>query len=337
MKYVKHFKINGIDTHQVACIELNGRPNAATEGYVGLLGIDITSPTHEVYKCVAVNGSIYTWELLSAGMSVLSADISGEGGASKSFPYSNLRIPNNYLIKVGDLILDSEGYLYQIESIGNTSCTATYCHTHLDGNGGDKDYRLQVVDGALQLVTDSGTVMSSVVYAPSTPIIDVTALPSKNIDTKSLYRLTGTMTYVESTDGKSSYNLSMGTTLQNVLVVDGLPSVGREYSDFNGTLHSAQYNAINNYYYNKADGKVYYYDHIDGWVCINDIEGFVINVVNEGETLTAGDNIVNFVYHPGETALYYYDPSKTWIKLMSDKDIGLLLSQVLNRLNNLTN
>lgn len=165
MKYVKHFSINGIDTKQVACIELNGRPNTATEGAVGLLGVDITSPTHEVYKCVAVNGSIYTWELLSAGMSVISAKITGEGGASKSFPYSALLIPDNYLIKMGDLIIDSEGYLYQISSIENESCTATYCGTHIGGiASGDKDYSLVVTDGKLQLVTESGNVISNIDY-----------------------------------------------------------------------------------------------------------------------------------------------------------------------------
>ena len=62
MHYVKQFKINGVDTKQVACIELQGVPNATTEGSLGVLGIDVTSPTHDVYKCVAVNGSIYTWE-----------------------------------------------------------------------------------------------------------------------------------------------------------------------------------------------------------------------------------------------------------------------------------
>lgn len=64
MHYVKHFSINGIDTKQVACIELHGKPNAATEGAVGVLAIDVDSPQYEVYKCVAVNGSIYTWVAL---------------------------------------------------------------------------------------------------------------------------------------------------------------------------------------------------------------------------------------------------------------------------------
>ena len=166
MKYVKHFSINGIDTKQVACIELNGRPNAATEGAVGVLGIDVTSPTHEVYKCVAVNGSLYTWELLSSGMSIISANITREGGENPSFLYTDLRIPDNYLIKVGDLILDREGYLYQISAIGNESCDTTYCGTHLtgEGGGGGKDYRLELSNGKLQLVTESGTVISTIDY-----------------------------------------------------------------------------------------------------------------------------------------------------------------------------
>jgi hypothetical protein len=163
MNYVKFFNINGVDTKQVACIELQGAPNAATEGAVGVLGMDVTSPTHEVYRCVSVKGSVYTWELLSAGMSIISATITGEGGETKTFPYDTLRIPNNYLVKPGDLILDKEGYLYQIKSLGADSCSTTYCGTHIGGMAsGDKDYSLVVKDGQLQLVTESGAVVSNI-------------------------------------------------------------------------------------------------------------------------------------------------------------------------------
>lgn len=62
MRYVKKFNINGVETKQVACIELHGAPNAATEGAVGVLGIDVDSPTYDLYKCVAVNGGVYTWK-----------------------------------------------------------------------------------------------------------------------------------------------------------------------------------------------------------------------------------------------------------------------------------
>ncbi len=161
MNYVKSFKINGVDTTQVACIELQGAPNAATEGAVGVLGMDMTSLTHDVYRCVAVNGSIYTWELLSAGLSIIPATITGEGGEQKSFPYTTLLIPERYLIKSGDLIIDSEGYLYQIKSIGASSCDASYVGTHI-GSAGAKTYKLVVNNGKLQLVTESGAVLSSV-------------------------------------------------------------------------------------------------------------------------------------------------------------------------------
>lgn len=65
MNYVQHYDINGISTKQITCVALRGEPNAATEGAVGVLAINVNSPTHEVYKCVGANNGIYTWELLS--------------------------------------------------------------------------------------------------------------------------------------------------------------------------------------------------------------------------------------------------------------------------------
>ena len=131
------------------------------------MAIDTKSPAHEVYKCVAVNGSIYTWEFLSAGMSVLSSKITGEGGESMDFPYSTLLTPYDYVVKRGDLIIDSEGYLYQITGIDSTYCRATYCGTHLGGiASGDKDYSLVVTEdnSHLQLVTESGNIISDIDY-----------------------------------------------------------------------------------------------------------------------------------------------------------------------------
>ena len=163
MHYVKQFNINGVDTKQVACIELPSAPNAATEGAVGLLAMDMSSFTHDVYKCVALNGSIYTWELLSSGMSILSANITGEGGKNKSFPYTNITRPKNYLIKRGDLIIDSEGYIYQVIEIDANACATEYTGTHLGGASvADKDYRLNINYDKLQLVTDNGSVLSQV-------------------------------------------------------------------------------------------------------------------------------------------------------------------------------
>ena len=137
MHYVKQFDINGVATRQVACIELHGKPNAATEGAVGVLGIDMDSPLHDVYKCVAVNGSIYTWELLSSGLSIMSATISGGGVEAVQFPYTNLLTPAMYVVKVGDLIIDIEGYLYQISALNTTYVEATYCGTRIAGKPGE--------------------------------------------------------------------------------------------------------------------------------------------------------------------------------------------------------
>ena len=131
MHYVKHFNINGIDTKQVACIELRGKPNAATEGYVGVLGIDILSPLHDVYKCVAKNGSIYTWELLSSGTCIMSSIITGAGEELAEFPYDKLRTVANYVVKVGDVIIDKEGFLYQVETLNTTYCIARYNGTQI--------------------------------------------------------------------------------------------------------------------------------------------------------------------------------------------------------------
>jgi hypothetical protein len=131
MHYVKQFNINGVDTKQVACIELRGKPNAATEGYVGVLGIDILSPLHEVYKCVAKNGSIYTWELLSSGTCIMSSIITGAGEELAEFPYDKLKTVANYIVKIGDVIIDKEGFLYQVDSINTTSCIARYNGTQI--------------------------------------------------------------------------------------------------------------------------------------------------------------------------------------------------------------
>ena len=168
MHYVKHFNINNVDTRQVACIELQGKPNSATEGSVGVLGVDMTSPSHDVYKCVAVNGSIYTWELLSSGMSIISSTTTGEGTAIKSFPYDSLRFPNLYIVKVGDLILDCGGYLYQITSLGATTCDATYTGIHFGVSSfSGKCSSLEIKDGKIQLISEQGNVLSSIDYLVS--------------------------------------------------------------------------------------------------------------------------------------------------------------------------
>lgn len=83
LSYVKFFDVLGVETAQIPCIELQGAPTAATEGVVGLLGMDMTSESYELYKCVKVEGSIYTWKPITRGedgTSIIKAevDINGE-------------------------------------------------------------------------------------------------------------------------------------------------------------------------------------------------------------------------------------------------------------------
>lgn len=81
MVYVKHFNILGIDTAQVPCIELQGVPNTATEGAVGLFGMNMASADHEIYVCIAVNGNVYTWIPLKGegGNTVTDAKVNDDG------------------------------------------------------------------------------------------------------------------------------------------------------------------------------------------------------------------------------------------------------------------
>ena len=67
LSYVKFFDVLGVETAQIPCIELQGAPTAATEGVVGLLGMDVTSESYELYKCVKVEGSVYTWKSITRG------------------------------------------------------------------------------------------------------------------------------------------------------------------------------------------------------------------------------------------------------------------------------
>ena len=81
MHYVKHFDILGIDTRQITCIELQGKPTTATEGAVGLFGMNMLSADHEVYVCIAVDGAIYTWIPLKGdgGISVTEGKVNDVG------------------------------------------------------------------------------------------------------------------------------------------------------------------------------------------------------------------------------------------------------------------
>lgn len=123
MHYVKQFNINGVGTKQVACIELHGKPNAATEGKVGVLGIDMDSPVHDVYKCVAVNGGVYTWELLSGTPNATAADngkvltvVDGKVVWAEPTGGRTGNIPSIDLVALGLPVIDVEGEAVTLET-----------------------------------------------------------------------------------------------------------------------------------------------------------------------------------------------------------------------------
>ena len=64
MNYVEGYDLFGKETIQISCIKLNGVPTTTTEGAVGLLGMDVTSETKEIYKCTNVENGVFTWELI---------------------------------------------------------------------------------------------------------------------------------------------------------------------------------------------------------------------------------------------------------------------------------
>ena len=81
MNYVKHFNVLGVDAAQIPCIELQGIPTTATEGAVGLLGMNVLSVDHEVYICTEVKGTCYTWIPLKGdgGISITKAEVNTAG------------------------------------------------------------------------------------------------------------------------------------------------------------------------------------------------------------------------------------------------------------------
>lgn len=158
--FVKKFNINGVKTRQIPCIELHGRPNAATRGAVGVLGIDVDSPAHEMYKCVAVNGAIYTWEEMSDTASLpkivnVLSNPSGDYSADASFE----EIYKAH--EAGKVVIAlCDGSYYYLAGVDSERVRFTACVTATDGlsvgeitistseNGDVVEYNLVSASGA---------------------------------------------------------------------------------------------------------------------------------------------------------------------------------------------
>lgn len=65
MNYVNSLNNLGLEMRQLPCFPGKGAPTTETEGAVGDLYMD--TDTGIIYKCVAVSGSVYTWESTETG------------------------------------------------------------------------------------------------------------------------------------------------------------------------------------------------------------------------------------------------------------------------------
>lgn len=66
MKYIPYTVTKGVATKEITCITGKGKPTSATEGAVGLLYMD--EDNGAVYKCVAAQDGVYTWEIMGGGV-----------------------------------------------------------------------------------------------------------------------------------------------------------------------------------------------------------------------------------------------------------------------------
>lgn len=323
MHYVKSFNINGVDTKQVACIELRGKPNAATEGAVGVLGIDVTSPTRDVYKCVAVNGAIYTWELLSSGMSIISSTNASKGASKVNFEYASLLTPSGYILKAGDLIIDKGGYLYQVTALGNSSCEAKYTGTQLALNmvaRGISKFEVALSEGRGTVNLDENSLYSITTSAYQSAIMEVKS---------------------EGTSGSSMYTLADGTSA--MLTYDKDTNELVEYSFVNGELVAGgEWSSFRVSFYKMGDTM----ENVDSF--LSDIETEINKLINAKIVQTTGDseNAVmsqkamtgslgkitfkasDLAWEQGSASVSNFEPSTTriiaeWIQIGRNKEVKI--------------
>lgn len=69
MNYINSIKFLDVEAKQIPCEILHEAPTTSTEGAVGMLGMNVDSESHDLYKCVEVNDGEYVWELVDSGSS----------------------------------------------------------------------------------------------------------------------------------------------------------------------------------------------------------------------------------------------------------------------------
>lgn len=127
MKYVKKLDINGVEIRLTSCIELHGRPNAATEGAVGVMGVDVDSPSHQMYVCIAVNGAIHTWIPVTNG---------GSGGTGVDGITPHIGANGNWYLGDEDTGVCATGtHVVSVEEVNRDATLSTYRMNFSDGEG----------------------------------------------------------------------------------------------------------------------------------------------------------------------------------------------------------
>lgn len=64
MNFVESLNLLGTEAKQISCLILHGEPTSSTEGAVGMIGIDVDSESHDLYKCISANDNTYVWSLI---------------------------------------------------------------------------------------------------------------------------------------------------------------------------------------------------------------------------------------------------------------------------------
>ena len=103
---------------RLPCSLLDGKPNSSTPGWVGMLIMDTTSPSGDVYKCTAVNNNGTVWSIVST------SDTPGGGGSGGGA--GNYALPPLKLYA----FQQSSGWYRQKTSEGGATRTYTAAEIH---------------------------------------------------------------------------------------------------------------------------------------------------------------------------------------------------------------
>ena len=68
MHFVNGFDLFGVKAKQIPCITGNGSPTVSTSGAVGMLYMDTSNEEGELWKCIKVEDSSYTWVKLTPNL-----------------------------------------------------------------------------------------------------------------------------------------------------------------------------------------------------------------------------------------------------------------------------